>query len=169
MTKRLKGSRIKRAAWLLGALSAVAVVPQAEGEEVCDRCKPATVVWPWKANSYVLGTEDQATHEACQALGEELACNKAFGYIDAKKLTCGFGCESVGEVRTTCARTKKPGCMHGSYEQSPSMWMFVCRKFKGKEGVDSCNAEGAAAEPFWSMCEVFVKAEREQPCACADG
>ena len=139
----------------------LASLPAQGRDDPCTRCAPAVAAWEWKANGYALGTAGDATEEAARGQATETACAKAEGLLEGT-LKCRGACRPDPEGPTQrCAPGATPMCRRGSYEDDRGLWTFVCRKTKKGDGCDAARAE---AEPYFAMCDVKVKAEKELAC-----
>ncbi len=144
--------------------SAVLTLPRAShADPPCDHCKSVSASWDWKANGYAVAAAADAAHQHAFDSALSAACERSAGFLKGRKLGCKFGCVG-GDITTSCAPSKKPGCTSGTFSDDPGMWRFVCRKTaKRRQRVD-CSDERAAKEPGYGMCDVKVRMVKERSC-----
>jgi hypothetical protein len=147
---------------LAGWLPLSFVVPL-QAQEPCP-CKAQSSAWDWKANGYAVADSEASAKTAAIEHALSHGCRESYKYLDGTKLKCKSGCTAGQEARE-CKPKADPGCNGGSYERDKDMWMFVCRKAKGPAAKTACDATAAAAAPFFSMCDVAIKATATLPCS----
>jgi len=159
---------MKRAFVIATGLGLLVTPAAGDPPSPCDRCKPATAAWDWKANGYAVGPDANAALET--AKGEAIAsgCKTSAKYLVNRKLKCKFGCRA-GELADACEPSEEPKCTKGRYQDDRSMWMFVCRKYRsGKPDAPQCDDATAQLSPGYGMCDVHVRATKTLDCAAPD-
>ncbi len=155
------------AAVLVPALALTTHPVQGQPGDPCDRCKPKTAHWQWKANGYAVGATAEAAEASAKRAAIDSACEQSKKYLAPRKLTCRPGC-TPGEVTQSCRESKAPQCLKGTYSDNRGMWQFVCRKMHGKQALSQCGEDAAKEQPGYGMCDASVTASKTRPCAPPD-
>jgi len=145
------------------------IAPPVQGKPAagCDRCKPRTAHWQWKANGYAVGATAAEAEQTAQQAARDSACEQSKKYLAPRKLTCRPGC-TPGAVTERCTERKPPECLTGTHAENRGMWQFVCRKMHGKEAVQQCTDAAASEQPGYGMCDVSVTATKQRACTAPD-
>jgi hypothetical protein len=167
LRKNVMGSRIlmlPAGVVLITALTLTADSVQGQLGDPCERCKPKTAHWQWKANGYAVGASPASAETSAKQAALQSACEQSKKYLAPRKLTCRPGC-TPGEISESCSPSKPPECLTGTYADNRGMWQFVCRKMHGKQALSHCGDDAAKEQPGYGMCDTSVTAQKTRSCA----